>query len=123
MKIGGYTDKVGKDDSNLKLSDSRAKAVQAVLAKAGVGAQVPQAEGYGETQAKVAETASDEERKADRKTAIRLLKGDGAAKPTDANAKPADANAKPAATVANANAATAKPADANAKPANATTKP
>ncbi len=104
IKIGGYTDKVGKDDSNLKLSDSRAKAVQAILAKAGVGAQVPQAEGYGETQAKVAETASDEERKADRKTAIRLIKGD--AKVTDASTKPADANAKPA-------------ADANAKPATA----
>jgi uncharacterized protein YidB (DUF937 family)/outer membrane protein OmpA-like peptidoglycan-associated protein len=117
IKIGGYTDKVGKDDSNLKLSDSRAKAVQAILAKAGVGAQVPQAEGYGETQAKVAETASDEERKADRKTAIRLIKGD--AKATDATAKPvADANAKPATAVnANAKPADAKPVAANA-PAN-----
>jgi uncharacterized protein YidB (DUF937 family)/outer membrane protein OmpA-like peptidoglycan-associated protein len=123
IKIGGYTDKVGKDDSNLKLSDNRAKSVQATLGKAGVGAQVPQAEGYGETQATVAETESDEARKVDRKTAVRLLKGDGAAKPADANAKPADANAKPA--TANVNAAPAKPADANAKPApaNATTKP
>jgi uncharacterized protein YidB (DUF937 family)/outer membrane protein OmpA-like peptidoglycan-associated protein len=108
MKIGGYTDKKGNDASNLKLSDNRAKAVQATLAKAGVGAQVPQAEGYGETQAKVAETESDEARKVDRKTAIRLIKGD--AKATDATAKPtADANAKPATatntTAVNANAA------------------
>jgi outer membrane protein OmpA-like peptidoglycan-associated protein/uncharacterized protein YidB (DUF937 family) len=103
MKIGGYTDKKGDDAGNLKLSDSRAKAVKSALDKAGVGAQVPQAEGYGETQATVAETESDEARKVDRKTAVRLIKGD--AKVTDANTKPATAN-------------TAKPADTNVKPAN-----
>ena len=74
LKIGGYTDKTGDDAKNKTLSDNRAKAVKAALEKAGVGAQVPEAEGYGEEQAKVAETASDEERKADRKTAVRLLK-------------------------------------------------
>jgi outer membrane protein OmpA-like peptidoglycan-associated protein/uncharacterized protein YidB (DUF937 family) len=105
MKIGGYTDKKGNDAANLKLSDARAKAVKAALEKAGVGGQVPSAEGYGETQATVAETASDEERKVDRKTAVRLVKGDAGAKVSDASTKPADANAKPA--------------DANAKPATA----
>ncbi|MBK8150992.1 MAG: OmpA family protein [Acidobacteria bacterium] len=74
IKIGGYTDKKGDDAANKKLSDDRAKAVKAALDKAGVGAQVPEAEGYGEQFATVAETAGDEERKADRKTAIRLLK-------------------------------------------------
>ncbi len=74
FKIGGYTDKKGDDAANKKLSDDRAKAVKAALGKAGVGAQVPEAEGYGEQFATVAETASDEERKVDRKTAIRLLK-------------------------------------------------
>lgn len=74
IKIGGYTDKTGDDAANLKLSDSRAKAVQAALQKAGVGAQVPEAEGYGEQFATVAETESDEARKADRKTAVRLIK-------------------------------------------------
>jgi uncharacterized protein YidB (DUF937 family)/outer membrane protein OmpA-like peptidoglycan-associated protein len=111
MKIGGYTDKKGNDASNLKLSDSRAKAVQSTLAKAGVGAQVPQAEGYGETQATVAETEADEARKVDRKTAVRLMKGDGKTVVAPANtnaattAKPADTNAKPANMPANANAA------------------
>lgn len=76
IKIGGYTDKKGDDAANLKLSDSRAKAVKAALEKAGVGTQVPQAEGYGEKFATVAETASDDERKVDRKTAVRLIKGD-----------------------------------------------
>ncbi|MBK7708681.1 MAG: OmpA family protein [Acidobacteria bacterium] len=74
IKIGGYTYKKGDDAANKKLSDDRAKAVKAALDKAGVGAQVPEAEGYGEQFATVAETAGDEERKADRKTAIRLLK-------------------------------------------------
>lgn len=74
IKIGGYTDKTGDDAANKKLSDSRAKAVKDALDKAGVGAQVPEAEGYGEEFAKVAEDASDKERASDRKTAIRLLK-------------------------------------------------
>jgi uncharacterized protein YidB (DUF937 family)/outer membrane protein OmpA-like peptidoglycan-associated protein len=74
IKIGGYTDKTGNDAANLKLSDSRAKAVQAALQKAGVGGQVPEAEGYGEKFAKVEESASDEARKVDRKTAVRLIK-------------------------------------------------
>lgn len=74
IKIGGYTDRTGNDAANKKLSDDRAKAVQAALQKAGVGAQAPEAEGYGEEFATVAETASDAERKVDRKTAVRLLK-------------------------------------------------
>ena len=74
IKIGGYTDKKGDDAANKKLSDDRAKAVKTALEKAGVGPQVPEAEGYGEEFAAVAETASDEERKADRKTSVRLLK-------------------------------------------------
>jgi uncharacterized protein YidB (DUF937 family)/outer membrane protein OmpA-like peptidoglycan-associated protein len=74
IKIGGYTDKKGDDAANKKLSDSRAKAVKAALDKAGVGAQVPEAEGYGEEFAKVPETADDKEREADRKTSVRLLK-------------------------------------------------
>lgn len=74
MKVGAYSDKKGDDAANLKLSDTRAKAVQAALQKAGVGAQVPEAEGYGEKFATVAETESDEARKVDRKTAIRLIK-------------------------------------------------
>jgi uncharacterized protein YidB (DUF937 family)/outer membrane protein OmpA-like peptidoglycan-associated protein len=74
IKIGGYTDKKGDDAANLKLSDGRAKAVQAALQKAGVGSQVPEAEGYGEKFATVDENASDDARKVDRKTAVRLIK-------------------------------------------------
>ncbi len=74
IKLGAYTDKKGDDARNLKLSDGRAKAVKAKLETAGVGAQVPEAEGYGEKFATVAETATDEERAVDRKTSVRLIK-------------------------------------------------
>ena len=86
IKVGAYTDKKGDDAANLKLSDSRAKAVQAALQKAGVGGQVPEAEGYGEKFATVDENASDEARKVDRKTAIRLIKGAGTTAPGSAPA-------------------------------------
>lgn len=74
IKLGGYTDKKGDDAKNLKLSDDRAKAIKAMLEKAGVGAQVPEAEGYGEQFATVAETGTDTERAVDRKTSVRLIK-------------------------------------------------
>lgn len=74
IKIGAYTDKKGDDTTNLKLSQERANAVKSALEKDGVGAQVTAAEGYGEKFANVDENASDEEREADRKTSIRLVK-------------------------------------------------
>ncbi len=74
IKIGGYTDKKGDDAANKKLSDNRAKAVKSALEKDGVGAQVPEAEGYGEEFATVPETAGDAERLVDRKTSVRLIK-------------------------------------------------
>jgi uncharacterized protein YidB (DUF937 family)/outer membrane protein OmpA-like peptidoglycan-associated protein len=96
MKLGGYTDKKGDDAANKKLSDSRAKAVKASLEKSGVGAQVPEAEGYGEEFAKVAETASDEERKVDRKTSVRLIKGDATVKVATTNTATTNTNANAA---------------------------
>lgn len=48
--------------------------VRSALKAAGVGDQVPEAEGYGEEFAKVPATAGDEERKVDRRTSLRLIK-------------------------------------------------
>ncbi len=70
VKIGAYTDKKGDDKGNKALSQKRADAVKAALGSA----QVTGAEGYGEEFATVAETASDKEREADRKTSIRFTK-------------------------------------------------
>ncbi|WP_300688232.1 OmpA family protein [Chryseobacterium sp.] len=74
IKIGGYTDKTGNEASNLKLSKSRAEFIKGALAKAGVGAQVIAADGYGSQFAKVDAKASDAERAADRKMAVRFAK-------------------------------------------------
>nr|WP_315029131.1 OmpA family protein [uncultured Chryseobacterium sp.] len=74
VKIGGYTDKTGNEASNVKLSQERANFIKAALAKAGVGAQVIGAEGYGSKFAKVDAKASDAERAADRKMSIRFAK-------------------------------------------------
>lgn len=74
LKLGSYSDKKGDDNYNLQLSQKRADAVKIILDNAGVGTQVTGAEGYGEKFAEVAEDASDEEREADRKTAIRFVK-------------------------------------------------
>jgi outer membrane protein OmpA-like peptidoglycan-associated protein len=74
IKIGAYTDKKGDDASNMKLSQGRADEVLKQLkAKGANAAQITKAEGYGETLATVAESASDKEREADRKTAIRII--------------------------------------------------
>jgi outer membrane protein OmpA-like peptidoglycan-associated protein len=74
MKIGAYTDKKGNDAGNMKLSQARADAVLAAIKAAGGNvAQITKAEGYGETLAVVAETASDEERLKDRRTSIKIV--------------------------------------------------
>lgn len=74
IKVGGYTDKVGDEAANVKLSTARANFIKAALEKAGVGSQVIGAEGYGSEFATVAATASDAERAADRKMAVRFAK-------------------------------------------------
>lgn len=74
IKIGGYTDKTGVEADNVKLSQARADFIKAALTKAGVGAQVLGAEGYGSKFATVAKEASNEERAADRKMAVRFAK-------------------------------------------------
>jgi OmpA-OmpF porin, OOP family len=71
LKIGGYTDNVGKAASNLKLSDNRARAAMAELVTMGVGADRLEAEGYGDT-VPVADNATEEGRQQNRRTAARV---------------------------------------------------
>lgn len=71
IKIGGYTDKSGDDAVNLKLSQSRADAVNNELKSLQAAAgQLLGAEGYGSQFAKAAANAPDEERKKDRHISI-----------------------------------------------------
>ncbi|HYK54936.1 MAG TPA: OmpA family protein, partial [Flavisolibacter sp.] len=73
IKIGGYTDKTGNAASNQKLSQQRADAVMNAIKAAGAKPeQVTGAEGYGSTMAKMPASASDEERRADRRISVQL---------------------------------------------------
>lgn len=74
VKIGGYTDRTGNENDNIKLSQNRADFIKTWLTDQGVGAQVAGAEGYGSKFATVDASASNEERAADRKMAVRFSK-------------------------------------------------
>jgi outer membrane protein OmpA-like peptidoglycan-associated protein len=69
IKIGGYTDKTGKPENNLKLSDARAKAVVEALAGLGIAADRLEAEGYGDQYA-IADNATPEGRAKNRRIAV-----------------------------------------------------
>jgi outer membrane protein OmpA-like peptidoglycan-associated protein len=49
IEVGGYTDNVGSDEMNQKLSENRAGAVRDYLVKEGVGTNSVTAKGYGNT--------------------------------------------------------------------------
>lgn len=70
IKIGGYTDKVGDEAANKKLSGERAGAIAAALKEAGVGSQVEGAEGYGSEFAKYPADAPEEDRVKDRRVSV-----------------------------------------------------
>lgn len=73
MKIGGYTDASGDAAKNMQLSQARADAVKAAILKAGGNAaQLTGAEGYGSKFAKEPATASEEARRKDRRTAVKI---------------------------------------------------
>ncbi len=72
LKIGGYTDKVGNEANNKKLSASRANAVKTALDKAGVGTQVIGAEGYGSEFAKYPADAPESDRVKDRHVSVSI---------------------------------------------------
>jgi outer membrane protein OmpA-like peptidoglycan-associated protein len=70
IKIGGYTDKVGDEAANKKLSGERALAVAAALKDLGVGDQIEGSEGYGSEFAKFPASAPEEDRVKDRRVSV-----------------------------------------------------
>lgn len=73
IKLGGYTDNIGKKESNLKLSDSRAKVVMQELVKLGIDNKRLSAVGYGDAHP-VASNDTEEGRSQNRRIAIRITK-------------------------------------------------
>lgn len=73
IRIGGYTDKTGREQENRKLSQRRADAVVAALKNRGADpGQLVGAEGYGSRFARAATDAPDAERKPDRRISINV---------------------------------------------------
>ncbi len=71
VKIGGYTDRTGDEAVNKKLSQDRAEAVTTAIKSYGVNAnQLLSPEGFGSEFAKIPATASEEERRPDRRISV-----------------------------------------------------
>ncbi len=68
--LTGHTDKKGSESYNLRLSQRRAASVVAALEARGVNGNQLKSKGVGESEATVAENASDAERLKDRKVVV-----------------------------------------------------
>jgi len=73
LKIGGYTDNVGNPNTNLKLSDDRAKSVKSEMVKMGIAANRLEAKGYGD-QFPVASNETEDGKVQNRRIAVRVTK-------------------------------------------------
>jgi OmpA-OmpF porin, OOP family len=69
LEVGGHTDNVGTPEANLRLSEDRAKAVAAALAKRGVDASRLTAKGYGPS-SPVADNRTEEGRAKNRRVEL-----------------------------------------------------
>lgn len=74
VKVGGYTDKTGNPEANMKISQERANTIKSILVKGGIPSKRISAEGYGEKFAVYAADAPDSQRALDRKIALRITK-------------------------------------------------
>lgn len=73
LRIGGYTDNVGKEASNMKLSADRAANVMAALVSMGIDAKRLTSEGYG-SQHPIASNDTEEGKAQNRRIAVRVTK-------------------------------------------------
>jgi len=72
IEVGGHTDNVGDDNSNMKLSHERAKSVRDYMVTAGIPSARIQSKGYGELNP-VATNDTDEGRKTNRRTEFIII--------------------------------------------------
>lgn len=74
IKLGGFADKVGTEKANQEISEQRAKNIENMLDKKGVGSQVVKIQGFGEEYAKHSAKESNDQRAEDRDIALRFVK-------------------------------------------------
>ncbi len=74
VRIAGFADKRGSEEVNMEISKERAKTIETLLERAGVGSQVVRTEGYGDEYAEHSASAPDSERAKDRDIALRFVK-------------------------------------------------
>ena len=74
IRIGGFADKVGTEKVNMEISKERAKTIETMLDKKGVGSQIVRTEGFGDEYAKHSPQESNEKRAEDRDIALRFVK-------------------------------------------------
>lgn len=72
--IAGFADKRGSEEVNMEISKERAKTIENLLEKAGVGNQVVRTDGYGDEYAEYSANAPDSLRTKDRDIALRFVK-------------------------------------------------
>lgn len=72
IEIAGHTDNVGAAETNLKLSENRAKEVKTFLEKKGIAPNRIIAKGYGDTEP-VEENATATGRQKNRRTEVRII--------------------------------------------------
>lgn len=73
IRINGHTDNVGDEESNLALSEARAKAVNAYLISQGIASDRLSSKGFGESRP-IAENDTAEGRKQNRRTEFEIVK-------------------------------------------------
>ncbi len=73
VKLGGYTDNTGNEDTNLKLSSLRAKTAKLKLTELGIAADRVEAEGYGSAFPVCEANDTDECKAQNRRIDVRVL--------------------------------------------------
>lgn len=72
IELAGHTDSIGKDETNMTLSQARAQAVVSFLTKNGVAGKRLSAQGYGETRP-IADNDTEEGRELNRRVEFKII--------------------------------------------------
>jgi outer membrane protein OmpA-like peptidoglycan-associated protein len=73
IEVGGHTDNVGADDSNMQLSENRARVVMEYMVAQGIPAERMTSKGYGESKP-IGKNSSEEGRQMNRRVEFTIVK-------------------------------------------------